>query len=502
MSKVIKAMVLFLITFIFSSQAMAASIPYRVYIDDKRNPATNIFTQKNTVTVRVYDSAGANHTVKVGSTVAENIGAGNYEVRDYPLKVGSNSITITVDSYKDTYNITYIDEALPGARYYTSSIPSSGTITAINGTILLKFPSNNYIINIDDPDSPEFVRDQGLAIEVLYFDSADSPTIYHQAISSLYAIKPTSCDLDGDSERADAAVLYPGELTIKYDAGLSSAAADTLTVVYIPYKDSKYDSYYNDFDHYWNDRWSRRGCVILGGRVDTSARTITVPFTKTGFGTYAVFNVNREFTDLLDINNHLTWARNYVLPLWAKGVMEKTGSGESFGNGYITREEFTTSILKAMGIQPEGNLCNPFEDLNSSNLEVDDYRDYILTAAKNGFICGFPESRGVYFHPERNLTREQAATIIARVAGLKISDSESTTESAMAKAFHDYSTTPDDFGRWATPYVYAAYKAGFIQGSPIVINKKTLYDFFPQDNLTRTEAAKLIYMLMKKQKKL
>lgn len=482
--------------------ALAATIPYNVYIDgDERDSGETIITQKNTVSVRVFDPDGADHTVKVGSTAAEKYRAGDYRVNNYPLKVGPNKITVSADTYKNTYDIIYVDKAVPGASYYLSSIPSSGTITTIDKTVTLKFPKDNFIVS--GLDNPQLVEDQGLSIEVIEFDiGGQEPTNYHHLVSPVYKITPVSDELDDDDERDDAAVLYPGELTLKYDFNVSSAAADSLTVVWIPYSLEDYNSYDNDYDYFWDDRWQYRECVVLGGYVNTASRTITVPFGKKGFGTYAVFNVTREFTDLLDTNQNLAWARNYVLPLWAKGVMEKNGAGEDFGNDDITREEFTVAIVKAMGIPVEENLNCPFEDLDSDHLEIYRHRNYILTAAKNGIIYGFPTDNGLMFKPQENLTREQAATIIARVAGLKVSDNETATAAAMAKTFYDYSQNPSVFGSWASPYVYAAYQAGFVQGYPVTVDKKTLYEFKPKNTLTRTEAAKLIYMLMKKQKKL
>jgi len=497
-SLAVKLFVFLVMLLLAAPQALAASIPFRVYIDGELNPDSSFVTRKNALKVRVYDSAGADHTVKVGNVVATKVGPGEYEVDKYLLKTGTNRITVSADTYKDTYNITYVDEALPGASYYLPAINNMSTITAINKTINLKFPKNNYIVK--DGNKPQVVSDQGITIEVARFDNDDSPTIYHQAVSPVYVITPDSNELDSDSERKRAALLYPGELTLKYDANVSAAAAGNLTVVYIPYKVPDYNSYDNEYRRYWSDSWSARECVVLGGSVNTAAHTITVPFSRTGFGTYAVFNVNREFTDIKD-----TWARNYVLPLWAKGVMEKLGANEKFNdapNKPITREEFTVAIVKAMGIPVESGLQNPFRDVNSKYLEIDKHDDYILTASKNGIINGFPESGGTYFHPEKGLSREEAATIIARVANLKVSDSETVTAAAMEKAFKDFDPDkPDNFSAWATPYIYAAYKAGFIQGIPVGNDNKE-FVFNPRGKLTRTEAAKLIYVLMQKEKKL
>jgi len=484
----------FLLALAFPALAANTSLPW-LYINDVQNPGPSIVTRENTVSIQVYDP-GVQHVLKVGGKEAKECATGDYRLENYLLKSGLNSITVsdTVSgkTYKNTYSITYIDEALPGASYYAEKIPANGAISAINKTLSLKFPQNNYIISIEDVGDIQLVSDQGIKIKVL---EIDSNTSYHQPVSLAYRITPSDTSYD----RSNYAVLYSGELTLKYDANVSNAAADTLTVLYIPYGIDYYYSYDDNFKDTWDDDLSDRDCIVLGGRVDTSAKTITVPFSKTGFGTYAVFNVSREFTDLVNGNDFL-WARNYVLPLWAKGIMEKMGEDEDFGvSDSITREEFTAALINGMGIPLVTGLNSPFTDV-PDDLELWDeaYEDHILTAARNGIIQGFPGDDGDYeFRPRDNLTREQAATIIARAANLKISDDEDSVKAAIEKAFSD---SYDDFGPWAAPYVYAAYKAGFIQGVPNDDGKT--FSFNPKDPLSRSEAAKLIYNLMKKQKKL
>ncbi|MCL6635886.1 MAG: hypothetical protein K6T29_09010, partial [Peptococcaceae bacterium] len=63
---------------------------------------------------------------------------------------------------------------------------------------------------------------------------------------------------------------------------------------------------------------------------------------------------------------------------------------------------------------------------------------------------------------------------------------------------------------WAIPYIYAAYQAKLIQGNKHEEDKEvggktktvTFYTFDPKASLTRSQAATLIYGLMKNQKKL
>ncbi|MHB8984637.1 MAG: S-layer homology domain-containing protein [Eubacteriales bacterium] len=477
---------------VLAPQALAAVIPssVTVYINGDANPDPSIITRQNAVTVRVYDP-GVAHVVKVGSIVATEYGVGDYEVDNYVLKPGLNSVTVSMDVYKNSYKITYIDEALPGASCYLANIPSSGTITAINKTLNLKFPKNNYVIDAYSGGGPEINDDQGILIRVLELDDYNA---YHQPVSPVYSVTPADSGLGGDAE-----VLYPGALTLKYDANVSGSAADTLTVLFIPFYLSDYYNEESDFNDTWDDSPRYRDCLVLGGKVNPTAKTITVPFTKSGFGTYAVFNVSREFIDLA-VGTDFLWARNYILPLWAKGVMEKMGSSENFGaDSYITREEFTTALVNGSGTPVVTGLISPFDDIPGDlALWNGIYKDHILTAAKNGIIYGFPTTGGNYeFRPADLLTREQAATILARLANLKVSNDEETTKTAIGKAFTDDIA---EFSPWSTPYIYAAYKAGFIKGFPSE-NGKT-FTFNPKGYLTRSEAAKLIYVLMKYQKKL
>lgn len=483
---------IFGILLILAPQALAADIPasVRVYINGDIDPPNSFITRENTANVRVYDPAGAEHVVKVGSTVATEAAAGDYQLDNYLLKAGLNSVTVSMDVYKNSYKITYIDEALPGASCYLAAIPASGTISAINKTLNLKFPKNNYVIDAYSGGGPEINDDQGMLIRVLELDDYDK---YHQPVSPVYSVTPADSGLG-----EDAGVLYPGELTLKYDTYVSGFATDTLTVLFIPYSLSDYDDEESDYSSTWDDSPMYRDCMVLGGKVNPTAKTITVPFTKSGFGTYAVFNVSREFSDLAEGTDFL-WARNYILPLWAKGVMEKMGIGENFeADSYITREEFTAALVNGTGTPLVTGLESPFYDIPADlSLWNRIYEDHILTAARNGIAYGFPTADGHYeFRPADLLTREQASTILVRLANLKISVSEETSKAAIGKAFTDDIA---EFSPWSMPYVYAAYKAGFIKGFPSEDGKT--FTFNPKGYLTRSEAAKLIYVLMKYQKR-
>jgi hypothetical protein len=151
-----------------------------------------------------------------------------------------------------------------------------------------------------------------------------------------------------------------------------------------------------------------------------------------------------------------------------------------------------------------------FEDLDDDlGDNLGKYGPWIETAARNGLVNGFPPGgpdERPKFRAKETLTREQAAAILARAAGLTLSDDPNAVDQALSRAFTDAADIPP----WARPYVLAAYRAKYIEGVPVTTPEgKTVYRFYPVDpegnpiyNLTRAQAAKLVYFLAKKNKKL
>ncbi|MBC7105910.1 MAG: S-layer homology domain-containing protein [Firmicutes bacterium] len=146
-----------------------------------------------------------------------------------------------------------------------------------------------------------------------------------------------------------------------------------------------------------------------------------------------------------------------------------------------------------------------FEDLYgelTSRSNREKYGVWIETAARNGLVNGFPPDypdKRPEFRMTEGLPREQAAAILARAAGLAVSDDTGAVDDALAKAFVD----ANDISPWARPYVLAAYRAKYIEGVPETgADGKTTYKFEPERELTRAEAAKLVYFVAKKNGKL
>jgi len=268
-----------------------------------------------------------------------------------------------------------------------------------------------------------------------------------------------------------------GTLAMKYDSSIVNAANNILTI------------FYNN-----GEEW-----VNLGGVVNTSKKTVTVPFK--GFGYYMVMKTRETFSDVI---TH-PFARDAVETLYAKGIMNDA-PGSGFGTELkITRGEFATMIVKALGLPIN---AGPYEDNNENNPAEPTFTDvrpqdddwnyeykYIETAARAGIVRG-KDTRA--FFPDDPLTREEATIIMARALNLKLGTPEAAALS-LGKMFTDGQQT----GYYAAPSVLAIAKAKIMSGS---VNdataKKPTYRFNPKGDLTRAEMAVITVRIMQQLKKL
>ena len=222
--------------------------------------------------------------------------------------------------------------------------------------------------------------------------------------------------------------------------------------------------------------------VNLGGIVDTKKNTVTVPFTE--FGYYVVGQMKYSYQDII---SH-PYARNYMEAMYAKGFMNANGTDEFGANLYTSRGEFATMMVKAMALplnydRTSGNRL--FNDVGTNVTPLWDYR-YIETAFNEGFIRG---KQPTTFEPYNNLTREDAAIILARALKLKLQTDPAKIEKALQKTFKDY----NKIDYYARPAVLAIYQKGYIQGSPVDANDPKKGNVFePKASLLRSDSAIIV----------
>lgn len=159
---------------------------------------------------------------------------------------------------------------------------------------------------------------------------------------------------------------------------------------------------------------------------------------------------------------------------WAEGTIQKwmdAGKISGYSDGSykpdnnITRAEFVKLVNGTIDFSKKANVA--YKDVTTA----DWFYDYVGIAQEIGYISGYSKDS---FGPNDYITREQAASILARIQYLN-------GNVAAANKFSDKSKVSS----WAAESVGAALDAGFITG----YNDGT---FRPSNKLTRAEALTML----------
>jgi hypothetical protein len=169
--------------------------------------------------------------------------------------------------------------------------------------------------------------------------------------------------------------------------------------------------------------------------------------------------------ELTDSTGH--WAETAINELVEKGIIAGYPDGSFKPDNHISRAEFTSILVKAIGLNPGGKT-------GFADLEDHWARDYIAAATGQGIVSGYSSVR---FGPEDNITREQMAVMIAKAARLPAPSG--------VKEFRDNNT----ISSWAREAVTQVSTNNLITGYPG-------QTFRPQNHTTRAEAASVINILM------
>lgn len=189
---------------------------------------------------------------------------------------------------------------------------------------------------------------------------------------------------------------------------------------------------------------------------------------NSSFGQGFVANPNVPKSSFSDIDGY-DWAKEAIEGLYTLGVVNGKGNGVFAPADLLSRAELTKMIVCAFSLS--GESTSDFSDISDHWA-----KEYIEIANALGIVNGVGEGM---FAPNDLVTREQAAKIIygalARINGGAESN-ESDTAFADDAAIADY----------AREAVYYMRSNGIISGKDGNL-------FAPKDNLTRAEAAKMVY---------
>lgn len=176
------------------------------------------------------------------------------------------------------------------------------------------------------------------------------------------------------------------------------------------------------------------------------------------------------------------WAKGEIEKLAGKFIINGMPTGDFAPTKSTTRAEFAALLTRSLGLSTVNAYDARFKDVKGNEW----FAKELTAAVKAGLIEGHENGT---FAPNATVTREQAATMMARA--LKIASIENTQIDTSKKL--DRFTDKNKISSWASKEVETLVQAGIIDGRP----DKT---FAPQDNLQRAEVAKMLERYLTKAK--
>lgn len=190
--------------------------------------------------------------------------------------------------------------------------------------------------------------------------------------------------------------------------------------------------------------------------------------------TYAVIRRTSSFNDMA---NH--WSRETVAALGDRMIIQGTETGSFLPDSDITRAEFAAILVRSLGLTAwaEGG---GFNDVTPS----DWYWQAVSAAIGNHLVSGYDDGQ---FKPEQRITREEAMGMIAnamKLTGLQSGELPADQDQTLS-AYQDAALVSP----WARDSIAAALAAGLTEG-------RGNGELAPGSNITRAEAAVLVYRLL------
>ncbi len=247
----------------------------------------------------------------------------------------------------------------------------------------------------------------------------------------------------------------------------------TITIKYDPDKvtdPQKLGIYhYNESKEIWE---------YVGGFVNTNNKTVSV--TLNHFSKYAVMGYEKTFTDIKD-----HWAREDIELMASRHIAQGMTETTFVPNGDVTRAEFATFLVRALGLTAEKDGDNSsFVDVALESW----YAPYIEAAYDAGLVKGMSETT---FAPNANITREEMATMIMRAYNSLTGEDYTKMITTKQIRFQDESK----ISSWAHQAVVVANDLDIIKGM-------TIHTFEPKSKATRAQSAVMIKRLLQVTKNL
>lgn len=197
----------------------------------------------------------------------------------------------------------------------------------------------------------------------------------------------------------------------------------------------------------------------------TTGVSDTITFTITKKTASSIFND-------VTASNTGKWSADAIDFLARNSIVEGGSYGTFNPNGNMTRGDFVLMLYRLAGKPSVSGISNPFTDVKSS----DYYYNAILWAYRNDIVTGVDAKT---FAPKKNITREQIAATLYRMAG-------SPSTSGYLTGYYDYAKIHS----YATNAMRWAISNGVITGSNGYLT--------PTNNATRAQVATMLHRYLTK----
>ena len=454
------------------------------------------FTSPNMyITYTAYSSDGTIATGKIYFTSASSITYSTTASTPVYFKASDFS-----DYFKTalggTYNSSYytLSEVTFGTPRVSNSSVTSGTLYYNSGYVYstTKVPAANLGYVSYTPSSSTYTYTVSIpftAYGTYYYGSTATKTVSGTVtikVNDGHVITMVGTDFKSASIWSDITSKHPGVSYVSFSQpqstvgklyyGYSSIASKGSLV---SYTDRFNNSNYNY--SYANTIKSIDGIYFVpaAGCLDTVTLTYTAytsATATTGVSDTITFTITKKtassiFNDVTASNTG-KWSADAIDFLARNSIVEGGSYGTFNPNGNMTRGDFVLMLYRMAGKPSVSGISNPFTDVKST----DYYYNAILWAYRNDIVTGVDAKT---FAPKKNITREQIAATLYRMAG-------SPSTSGYLTGYYDYAKIHS----YATNAMRWAISNGVITGSNGYLT--------PTNNATRAQVATMLHRYLTK----
>lgn len=183
-----------------------------------------------------------------------------------------------------------------------------------------------------------------------------------------------------------------------------------------------------------------------------------------------------------DMRGH--WAHVSAINMVKAGVMNLDINAEGKPvfdpERQLTRSEFVVMAMTLFGEKYDIRALN-YTEFSDDYAIKNEMKCFVSAAYDNGIIRGYTTESGVYFMPDEQITRAEAAVILTRLVNIP------KTNEVIRTAFADQGAVPS----WAQSEMEALVSCGILKGTDDG-------NLMPDSTITRAQAAELFCVTQKK----